>query len=168
MSVIANGHQDAPSMKWSRFQLKFRTLMAMIACIALGCWVWVAYLSPVHRWHRMIRYDNESADRWEAATRAINGQVSGLDRAEAILALSSALSDASYRVRETAAYTLGKLQGPEARTAVPSLVKALKDEDITVRLRSAESLGSICSGDEEMRKLAVPALEEALKDRGEI
>jgi HEAT repeat protein len=59
------------------------------------------------------------------------------------------------------------LHGPEARTAVPYLVKALKDEDITVRLRSAESLGSLCSGDDEMRKLAVPALEEALKDRNE-
>ena len=105
--------------------------------------------------------------RWEAASRAINGQVSGLDRAEAILALCSALSDSSYRVRETAAFTLGRLHGLEARTAVPYLVKALKDEDITVRLRSAESLGSICSRDDETRKIAVPSLAAALKDRSE-
>ena len=139
--------------------------MSMIACFALGSWVWVAYISPVHRWHRVIRSDNESADRWEAAYRAISGQVSGLDRAEAILALCSALSDSSYRVRETAAYTLGRLHGLEARTAVPYLVKALKDEDITVRLKSAESLGSICSRDDEMRQIAVPALVDALKDK---
>ena len=118
-SVLAKRHPDAPSMNLSRFQFKFRTLMSMIACFALGSWVWVAYLSPVHRWHRIIRSDNESADRWEAATRAINGQVSGLDRAEAILALYSALSDSSYRVRETAAFTLGKFQGPEARQPFP-------------------------------------------------
>ena len=152
-------------MKLSRFQFRFRTLLTMIACFAVGSWAWVTYLSPVHRWHRMIRSDNESAARWEAASRAINGQISGLDRAEVISALCSALSDSSYRVRETAAFTLGRLRGPEARPAAPYLVKALKDADITVRLRSAESLGSIYSPDDDMRKIAVPSLVEALKDR---
>jgi HEAT repeat protein len=152
-------------MKLSRCQFKFRTLLLLIACLAVGSWIWVTYLSPVHRWHRTIRSDNESAARWEAACRAINGQVTGLDRAEAILALCAALSDSSYRVRETAAYALGRLRGLEARTAAPYLVEALKDADVSVRLRSAESLGSMCSPDEEMRKLAVPSLVEALKDR---
>ena len=131
-------------MKLSRFQFRFRTLLSMIACFAVGLWAWVTYLSPVHRWHRMIHSDNESAARWEAASRAINGKISGLDRGEAISALCSALSDSSYRVRETAAYTLGRLRGLEARTAAPYLVKALKDADVTVRLKSAESLGSLC------------------------
>jgi HEAT repeat protein len=100
-----------------------------------------------------------------AASRAIDGRISGLDRAEAISAFCSALSDSSYRVRETAAYALGRLRGLEARTAAPYLVKALKDADISVRLRCAESLGSMCSSDEGMRKLAVPSLVEALNDR---
>ena len=152
-------------MNLSRFQFRSRTLLTMIACCAIGSWVWVAFFSPAHRWHRMIRSDNESAARWEAASRAIRGQIAGLDRAEATLALCLALSDSSYRVRETAASTLGGLHGPEARRAVPYLVKALKDTDLTVRLRSAESLGSICGPDGDTRKIAVPALLEALKDR---
>jgi HEAT repeat protein len=155
----------ALSVKLSRFQFRFRTLLAMIVCFAIGSWAWVTYLSPSHRWHRMIRSDNESATRWEAAHRAINGQIPGLDRAEVISALCSALSDSSHRVRETAAFTLGKLRGPEARPVAPYLVKALKDADLAVRLRAAESLGSIYTPDDDMRTIAVPALVEALKDR---
>ena len=151
-------------MKLSHFQLRFRTLLTMVACFAVGSWAWVTYLSPVHLWHTMIRSDNESAARWEAASRAINGQISGLDRAEVISTLCSALSDSSYRVRQTAAVTLGRLRGAEARQAAPYLVKALKDADITVRLSSAESIGSIYSPDDEMRKISVPSLVEALKD----
>ena len=155
-------------MKLSRFQFRIRTFLAMIACFAVGSWVWVAYFSPVHRWHRMIRSDNESASRWEAASRAIKGRIPGLDRDEAISALCSALSDPSYRVRETAAYTLGQLRGREASSAVPYLVLALKDRDDTVRLMSAKSLGFISSPDSDMRKIAAPALIEALQDKKDV
>ncbi len=151
-------------MRWPRFQFRFRTLLALVACFALGSWVWVTYLSPIHQWHRMIRSDNESAERWDAASRAINGKVSGLDQAEAISALCSALSDSSYRVRETAASVLGRFRGPETKSAAPYLVKALGDADPMVRLRAAESLGAIHSPENEIRTIAVPALTKALKD----
>jgi HEAT repeat protein len=152
-------------MKLSRLQFRSRGLLIIIACVAVVLWAWVTYFSPAGRWHRMIRSDNESAARWDAASRALKGQISGLERAEAISALCSALSDSSYRVRETAASTLGGLRGAEARLAVPSLVLALQDADTTVRLWSAGSLGSICCPDDDMRKIALPALIERLKDR---
>jgi len=113
----------------------------------------------------MIRSDNESAARWEAASRAIKGQIPGLDRDEATSALCLALSDSSYRVRETAASTLGRLRGLEAKRAVPYLVAVLKDVEPMVRLRSAESLGAVYTPDPEIQKLAVPALVEALNDK---
>jgi HEAT repeats/HEAT repeat len=152
-------------MKLPRLQFRSRALLKIIAGFAVAFWVWITYFTPAGRWHRMIRSDNESAARREAASQAIKGQIDGLEPAEAISALCMALSDPSYRVRETAASSLGGFRGPDARLAVPSLVIALKDADTTVRLRSAESLGSICCPDDDMRKIALPALIERLKDQ---
>ena len=118
-------------MPWPRIRLRLRTLLALVACLALGLWAWVSYLSSFHRWHRTIRSDDESIARWEAARRGVAGQVAGVDRDEAISALCTALYDASPRVRETAASTL-KDAGPSARSAVPHLVRAMKDSDFTV------------------------------------
>jgi HEAT repeat protein len=154
-------------MKLSRYQFRFRTLLVVTACLAIGLWVWVACFSPVHRWHRTIRFDNESGARWEAAYRAINGQIPSLDRDEAVSAFCAALDDPSFRVRETAACALGRMGASGASVAVPQLVKALKDPSTFVRLRSAESLGSLCSPDGDMPKIAVPALRNALQDRSE-
>ena len=152
-------------MTLPRLQIRSRALLMMIACFALVLRGWVTFFSPAGRWHRMIRSDNESAARWDAASRALKGQIPGLGPAEAISALCMALSDSSYRVRETAAASLGGFRGSEARLAFPSLVFALKDADTTVRLRSAQSLGSICCLDDDMRKLALPALVERLNDK---
>jgi HEAT repeat protein len=151
-------------MRWPRIRLSLRMLLSLVACFALGLWTWVTYLSPVHRWHRTIRSDNESAARWEAASRALAGRVSGIDREGAISALCLALYDPSPRVRETAASTLMSA-GPEARPAVPHLVMALKDVNSMVRGAAAASLGFIVGRDDSARKIAGPELVLALKDR---
>jgi HEAT repeat protein len=152
-------------MQGPRFRLRTRALLAVVACIALGCWGWVAYLSPGHRWHRMILSDDDSPHRWDAAAKAIKGEFPGVDRAEAIAALASALGDPSPRVRETAVYTLGTLRGPEARSIARSLAMTLGDASTVVRLRAVESLGSMAESDQEIRPVVIPALIGVLRDR---
>src|SRR5262249_47249448 len=88
----------------------------------------------------------------------------GVDREEAVSALSMALFDPSPRVRETAASIL-KEAGPAARPAVPFLIRALKDPSRVVRWRAVESLGVVVGRDAAGREARVPALVGALKDR---
>jgi HEAT repeat protein len=152
-------------MGWPRLRLRFRTLLALVACFAVGCWVWVNYFSPTHRWYRTIRSDQESGLRWEAASRAIKGEVPGVSRAEAISALRSALTDPSPRIRQTSAHTLGQLRGPEALMVVPSLALVCKDADDMARYLAVQSLCAIATRETEARPIAVPVLLEALKDR---
>lgn len=150
-------------MRRPRVQLRLRNLLVLVACSSLALWVWVEYFSPAHLWHRTIRADDASPERWEAALQGLAGKASGVSRQEAISALCLALYDPSTRVRETAARAL-KGAGTEARPAVPHLVKALKDESFTVRLGAAESLGYIVDPTDETCRIAVPALAEALED----
>ena len=145
-------------------QLRLRTLLGLIVCFALGSWAWVTYLGPLPRWYRKILSDNESPARWEAAAQGISGRVIGVDRDEAASALCMALYDPSPRVRETAAYSL-RDAGPEARALVPHLVRALTDTSFPVRWQAAQSLGFVVGRDDEAKKIAVPGLVLALKDK---
>lgn len=149
-------------MRWPRFSL--RSLLVSVACVSLAMWTWVAHLSPVARWNRVIHSDDRGIERWQAASQAIAGRVPGVDRDKAISGLCAALVDPSPRVRETAAATL-KLTGPESRYVVPHLVRALKDGSPTVRWQAAESLGLIVGRNDPARETAAPALVAALKDR---
>jgi hypothetical protein len=154
-------------MKLPRPRFTLRRIMIVVAVMAVPLAICVQWFDPVRRWHRAVTDDQDGAARWEAASRAIKGQVSGLERSEAIEALCRAMSDPSRRVRETATATLGGLRGREATPAVSHLVLALKDADTTIRLRAAESLGSIYSPEDDPLRVAVPALLGALKDPSE-
>jgi HEAT repeat protein len=70
-------------------------------------------------------------------------------------ALSAALTDPVWQVREEAATTLGKFRGTDNRIGT-ALRQAMRDDYWQVRLRAARSLGRVCDAD------ALPLLIEAL------
>ncbi len=68
------------------------------------------------------------------------------------------VEDPSYKVRVSAALTLGKVGGP---AAVPALVKALADQNNSVRGIAAQSLGKIGDG------AAAEPLQDLLRSEGD-
>ncbi len=76
-----------------------------------------------------------------------------LGERSAVSAMTGALRDESYVVREKAAEALGRL---EDRSAVPALIEALKDETDSVRERVVSAIGRLCD------RSSIPALIEAL------
>jgi HEAT repeat protein len=68
-----------------------------------------------------------------------------------------AASDKSARVRGTAAWALGQIEGDDGGHAPAGLLQALKDENADVRLKAAWALGQI--GD----SAALPAIRAAAR-----
>lgn len=97
------------------------------------------------------------AEEGTAAHRAAKVALLGSSKkSSAIPALTTALKNRHWLLRETAAKALGEIKD---RAVVAPLISALKDDYACVRLAAAESLGKI--GD----RSAVEALTEALNDR---
>ena len=82
--------------------------------------------------------------------------------AQAVPAVSKALTSKDTRVRAFSAYALGQI-GSEAYMAVPALIKALQDKDDDVRSVTASALGKI--GDK--ARAAVPKLASIYKNSDE-
>lgn len=78
----------------------------------------------------------------------------------AIPALTQALNDREETVRKYAGYALNDI-GKADPLDVPTLVSRFKDKDVQVREEAAERL---LSQDEEVRRAALPALLEGIKD----
>ena len=152
-------------MCWPSPRFRLQTLIVLVACSALGTWAWVEWISPTHRWRRMIRSDNESAHRWDAAEKAMKGLVPGVDRGTIVAEMLDSLSNPSPRVRQTAVATLGRLRGPEARPVVAPLVALLKDPDTEVRGSALGSLAQIAETDPETLPTIEPILVSSLADR---
>jgi HEAT repeat protein len=120
----------------------------------------MAYFSPVHRWVRQIRDNEDSPRRYEAAYAAFQGKVAGLSPELAVKALVLALDDPGWRVRETALFALGRLatKVPGARDAI---LKRLDDPEAMVRAAAVRALGE--RGD--AAAIVLPAIRSRLKDR---
>ena len=78
----------------------------------------------------------------------------------AVPGLTEALSDEDWGVRNTAAYSLGKI-GQSAEDSIPALIKALSDENLAVRYHAADALIKIDSSKQDM---VTPVLIQLLKD----
>ena|GEM_PF-2850991 len=146
-----------------RPRLRMRGLLGLVALSALLLWAGVNRFDPVRRWHNAIHDDNDGPRRWEAVSLAAQGRVAGIDGATAVRALVDALSDPSFRVRQTAAAALGRFNSPNQH-AGPALIRALKDPEFTVRSSAAASLGVVVKPTDPGKPAAVSALTAALKD----
>lgn len=146
-----------------RPRLRMRGLLGLVALSALLLWAGVNRFDPVRRWHNAIHDDNDGPRRWEAVSLAAQGRVAGIDGAAAVRALVDALSDPSFRVRQTAAAALGRFNSPNQH-AGPALIRALKDPEFTVRSSAAGSLGVVVKPTDPGNPAAVSALTAALKD----
>jgi HEAT repeat protein len=101
--------------------------------------VWRMFFSPVHRWAREIRDDEDSARRNWAARSAYLGGVPGLTPEMAVSSLSLALDDPSWRVRETVVIALGRM-GTKAKSAHARILARLEDSNLMVRAAAVSSL----------------------------
>jgi HEAT repeat protein len=145
-----------------RFRL--RTIMGLVALIAIALCTWELLFNPSRRWIRTIRDDDAGIRRWEAVSQARQGKVPGIDDTSAVAALTEALDDPSFRVRENAAAALGAF-GPRAASAVPKLAKALRDEtDRIVRMSIAGALFSILVKTHQADQETAARLVEGLED----
>ena len=110
------------------------------------------YASDSELFQEMATFDARSADTHEfelismlsvpyAVDRAAAAQaLSRFPSAATVAALSEALSDPNWHVREWAARSLGSIGDP---VVVPDLIEALGDPSVAVREWSARSLGAI-------------------------
>jgi HEAT repeat protein len=127
-----------------RYQTGMRTLIALVACVALIFWAW--------------RRVGESSDPARAEARAI--------QAGALRALSS--PKASERI--AAIQELDRLQLADAALAVRPLTALLADSDDDVRLASIQALGRLgasaakAGSDLEGIRFAIAALIKLLKE----
>jgi HEAT repeat protein len=110
--------------------------------------LWRTFFSPVHRWVREIRDDEDSARRNWAARSAYVGGVPGLTPEMAVSSLSQALDDPSWRVRETAVIALGRM-GTKAKSAQARILARLEDDNSMVR---AAAVGSLIEMDSNLRE----------------
>src|SRR5215217_4000980 len=114
-------------------RVRVRTILVLVAAIAILLAAWQEYGNPVRRWRRALRDDNDSMQRWEAASLGIAGKVPGIDAGTAIEELIGALGDPSFRVRQTSCFALARLEAT-ALPAVPALARSLaKDPHPWVR-----------------------------------
>jgi HEAT repeat protein len=124
-----------------------RQLLGLVACCGLlfgvTIQVWRTFFSPIHRWVREIRDDEDSARRYWAAQSANQGKVPGLTPEMALSHLTLALDDPSARVRETALFALGQM-GAQAKNADARILARLQDENSMVRARAVGVLTQTC------------------------
>jgi HEAT repeat protein len=141
-------------------RLRLRSLLILIALIALllwaGSWIW----SPLNRFSAKLEPERPDYVRREAAV----GLGSGIppwevDRAVSVLIRT--LGDPSPRVRESAAAGLAGL-GADANAAIPHLLKRVNDPDRGARASAVGALGFIAKPDSKVQ--VVPALILALDD----
>ena len=150
----------------SRFaRFRVRTLMGLVGLVGLSLCVWETAFDPARRWVRTIRDDDAGGRRWEAVSQALQGKVPGVDDTAAVAALTAALDDPSYRIRENAAAALAAF-GSRVEQAVPALGKALwRETDSYVRMAESGALFSILCKTHHADEATTASLISALNDR---
>ena len=145
-----------------RFRLSLRATLGLVAVVALLCWGYAEWFSPVRRFRREIR-DEFGLRRWDAVSR-VNQKGAAVDRATAFAELIGALDDPDPAVRRSAVELIGWLggTGPVPRAAVSALVKRL-DPASPLREPAAKALGFL-KPDNPAKAEAIPPLLRLLND----
>jgi HEAT repeat protein len=143
-----------------RFRL--RTLLVLVALATLGVWASLMELSPTWRLARLVRADQPTYVRREAAA-ALGHGIPSWEVGRAVALLIEVCEDPSPRVRENAIQGLSQL-GPRAEPAVPRLLALLGDDDHFVRSSAAEALGQIVTPQSGVQPGAASALIGSLED----
>ncbi|MFO0893168.1 MAG: HEAT repeat domain-containing protein [Isosphaeraceae bacterium] len=150
-------------LKLPRFRLRLRTLVALIAVLAVSLWAGLSIWSPTRRLGRLLRADQPAFVRREAAS-SLGWGIPPWEVDQAVSLLIGAFDDPSPRVREYAGGGLANL-GPRADRAIPKLITALGEEDRFVRSAAAGTLGYVVAAGSARRGEAVEALARALNDK---
>jgi HEAT repeat protein len=145
-----------------RLRFRVRTLVLLVAMIAVGLWGALMWFSPTRRLGRLVRADQPAYIRREAAS-ALGHEIPPWEVGQAVSILLSVCDDPEPRVREYAAAGLAQL-GPRAEAAVPRLETLLDDGDRFVRYSAAGALGRIVLRNSPLRSRAVAALVPRLDD----
>lgn len=129
-----------------RPRLSLRGLMVLIAvwgvALSIGLWGWKQYVSPIHRWLRMLGDEHAGLARFEIAGNAIEGKDPAISPEVAMSALIVALTNPNEKVRADAAWALG-WGGPRASRAIPALIEELSDRETEVRVNAVDALTMI-------------------------
>jgi HEAT repeat protein len=144
-------------------QLSLRTMAILIAVLAVTLRAGLHIWSPTRRLGRLLRADQPTFIRREAAS-SLGRDIPSWEVGQAVSLLINALDDPSPRVREYAGVGLSEL-GPSAEPAVSKLIAVLNDEDRFVRFSAARTLGSIIGAGSGKRANAVTALTVTLDDK---
>jgi HEAT repeat protein len=145
-----------------RPRLRLRSLLVLVALVALslwaGSWIW----SPLNRFSAQLRASEPDYVRREAAMGLGYG-VPPWEVERAISVLIRTLEDPSPRVRESAGAGLAG-HGADARAAIPHLLKRVNDPDRGARASIIGALGFIAKPGDSSNAEVVPALVLALAD----
>jgi HEAT repeat protein len=144
-------------------RLRLRTLVILIAALAVALWGGLSIWSPTRRLGRLLQSDQPVYVRREAAS-SLGRDIPPWETDQAVSLLLAALNDPSPRVREYAGVGLAEL-GPRAERAIPKLISVLNDEDRFVRFSAARTIGFILETGSASRAEAVAALTRTLDDK---
>ena len=144
-------------------RLRLRTLVILIAALAVALWAGLNIWSPTRRLGRRLQPDQPVYVRREAAS-SLGREIPFWETDQAVRLLLAALNDPSPRVREYAGVGLAEL-GPRAERAIPKLISALNDEDRFVRFSAARTIGLILRPGSASRTEVVAALTRTLDDK---
>jgi HEAT repeat protein len=143
-------------------QLRLRTLLALVALIALmlwaGAWIW----SPLNRFSARLGPESPVHLRREAAIGLGYG-IPPWETERAVSTLIRTLADPSPRVRESAAAGLAA-HAADAGVAIPHLLKLANDPDRGVRTSALGALGFIGESGGKPNPEVITALSRALDD----
>lgn len=152
-------------MKFTRVRIRLglRSMMVLVALVALAVWGAMILWSPTRRLAQRLRLDQPVYVRREAASMLGGHEIPSWEVDRAVEILIATLDDPSPRVREYAGVGLHQI-GPRAERATPHVFPLLEDEDRSVRHVAARVLATIAPPPSPYTREVVAALEGMLDD----
>jgi HEAT repeat protein len=156
-------------LKLPKPRLRLRSLIILVALLAVSMWAGLNIWSPTRRLGRLLRADQPVYIRRDAASalghqiRLQRGFIPSWEIERAVSILIDACDDPSPRVREYAALGLAQLETRVDR-AIPKLIALLNDQDRFVRYSAAGALGFVVDLESPRRAEVVTALVRTLGD----
>ena len=150
--------------KLPRPRLRIRTLLVLVALVAVGLGGWREYWSPKQVWRRAIHSDAKTlyVDVFLWLEVQSNQRIDGLDREATVFEVQRAMSDRNEEIRASAVETFGHLKLGTDRT-FREILPIFQDQSALVRVAAIRGLVEL-GRQGPPRQLLLPPILDRLND----